>query len=438
MSDLKATLRQRGFKTLHVGLFDLDAGLRERRIKAGDLESVFGAGGSFCNVVPQWDVADSVYGPGPFVGEAVGVDDTSLRAYPFEAMTGLLIAEFQGPQADLQPRAVLRRQIEKLTNAGFSASAAFEFEWLVFDESAQSLRDKDFHGLKAWAPDNRCWDATSAAVYADPVKELEGALAAGDISPLGLGMELGAGCLEATLCAQVPLGAADEAALFRIFTKAFFRRRGLSASFMAQVAESAPGLSGHLHLSLKDKAGKPLFFQKGKGASPALEHFIAGVLHHLPAMAVMVLPTVNSYRRLSPGNWAPRTATWSFENYSTAIRAVTTTADLTRLEFRLPGSDVNPHLALAFLLAAGLDGMEKKMTPPPAVEGDGRLNPPKGTPALPRDLLLAADAFEKSKTAKDFFGAAFVERYALSRRHEFDQLRRAVSAAERRRYFEAV
>jgi glutamine synthetase len=430
---------ERGYERLHVGLFDLDGGLRERRIETRRLDEVFGPGGTFCNVVPQWDLADSVYGPGPFVGEAVQPDRDSLRPWPFEAKAGLLLAEFAGPQRDLQPRRLLARQVDRAQRLGFGVQAGFEFEWLVFAETAESLRAKHFTALAPWAPDNRCWDGVSAATHGELVAALDATLAEGRIGMTGLGMELGAGCLEATLAATRPVAAADEAALFKLYTKAFFRRRGLAACFMAQPDAAAPGLSGHIHLSLSEAGGRPAFHdaKAADGASATLRHFAGGVLALLPELAVLALPTVNSWRRLNPGNWAPRTATWSFENYSTAIRAVTARPETTRLEFRLPGADVNPHLGLALFLAAGLTGVEERIEPPPPVTGDGRAEPPAGTPPLPRDLWAASEAFAASARARALFGAGFVERYALSRRHEAQALARAVSAAEKARYFEA-
>lgn len=434
---LLQSLTDRGVERLHVGLFDLDGGLRERRLDVRRLDEVFGPGGSFCSVVPQWDVADSVYGPGPFVGEPVELDPGSYRPWPFEPLAGLLLAEFTGPQAELQPRRLLAAQVERAGRLGFGLRAGFEFEWLVYGETPRSLREKSFTALEPWAPDNRCWDAASAATHADIVAELDRLLSEGRIGVTGLGMELGAGCLEATLSGGGAVQTADEAALFKIYTKAFFRQKGLAACFMAQPDAAAPGLSGHIHLSLQ-RGDQPAFHEEGAEGSQTLRHFVGGVLALLPELAVLALPTVNSWRRLTPGNWAPRTATWSHENYSTAIRAVTTTPALTRLEFRLPGADVNPHLGLALFLAAGLTGIEERIEPPPPATGDARSSVPPGTQPLPRDLWAAAEAFAASRRAKELFGAAFVERYALSRRQEVQALARAVSAAEKARYFEAV
>ena len=424
----------------HIGMIDLDGGFRERRLAVADIDQVFGRGGTFCNVVNQWDVGDSVFGPGPFVGEAVRVDHESARPYPFEPDAVMLLAEYAGDQAETVPRAVLRRQVARAAGLGLAARAAFEFEWLVYDETASSLRDKQFTGLTPWAVDNRCWDGLSAAIYAEPIRELEALLRSGGIGLLGLGMELGPGCLEGTLAATDPISAADEAALFKLYTKAFFRRRNQTAVFMSQPDADAPGLSGHIHLSLRDKRGRNLFYdaKSPDRMSAAMRHFVGGVLALLPECAALPLPTVNAYRRLSPGNWAPRTATWSVQNYSTAIRAVTDNADRCRLEFRLPGADVHPHLALAMFLGAGLWGVEQRIEPPVPVISDGRVDVPVGTPPLPHDLRLAADALSASKVAADLFGEAFVERFVQSRRHEFQALQRAVSAAEKARYLEAM
>lgn len=437
---LVAACRKRGAEIAHVAIPDLEGGLRERRLAIGDLPAAFGAGGTFCNVVNQWDVADSVYGPGPFVGERVAIDPASLRNYPFEERAVLLLAELQGPSLAVTPREILRRQIARADKLGFAVRSAFEFEWLVYEENAETLRAKGFSDLTPWAPDNRCWDGLSAAIYADPVRELDALLTRGEIDQFGLGMELGPGCLEATLRATTPLRAADDAMLFKLFTKAFFRRRELTAVFMAQADAAAPGLSGHIHLSLADPRGSNLFFdaKQPENLSALARHFIGGVLKLLPELGALPLHTVNAWRRLSPGNWAPRTATWSQHNYSTAIRAVSDTAEIARLEFRIPGADVNPHLGLAMFLGAGLWGIENKVAPPPAVTGDGRTEVPKGTPALPRDLFGAADRLQASGVARDLFGDAFVDHFAESRRHEFNTLRRQVSAAEKARYFEAV
>ena len=426
----------RGARIAHIAVPDVDGGLRERRLPLASLTDALAAGPAFCNVLHEWDVADTVHGAGPFVGEAIGIEANTVRGYPFEPDAVWLLADFIGPHQATSPRELLKTQIERARSHGLSALAAFEFEWLVFDEDAKSLRQKHWSGLDAFAPDNRCWDAQSAAINADVVAALQTTLEAADVPLYGLGMELGAGCLEATLGATTALRAADDAAFFKLATRAFFRRRGQTACFMAQADANAPGLSGHLHLSLADANGRNLFQAPAGELSPLARHFTAGVLALLPELVALPLHTVNAYRRLSPGNWAPRTPTWSFGGYTTAIRAVSGEHAQARLEFRIPGADVNPWLALAMFLAAGLHGIEHRLAPPPPVTGDGRTHQAPGLAVLPHDLWLATDALEASPTARALFGERFVEAFVASRRHEFNSLRRAVSAQERARYFE--
>jgi glutamine synthetase len=433
---IKTTLEKRKAKAIHIAVPDLDAGIRERRVSAEQLEGALGSGATFCNVLHQWDLADTVFLGGPYVGETIAGDPSSIRHYPFEPDAAWLIADFTGPSAETSTRRVLQAQIARAASLGLTVQTAFEFETLIFRETAESLRDKGFATMESWAPDNRCWDGLTAAIHGELIAELQATLEASEIGLFGLGMELGKGCLEATLRATDPLRAADDALFFKLATKAFFRRKGMSASFMAQADAGSPGLSGHIALSLHDKAGRALF-RGGDGSAPTepARHFIGGVLKLLPELIALPLHSVNAYRRLSPGNWAPRLPTWGVSNYTTAIRAVPGDHPSARLEFRIPGSDVNPYLGLAMFLGAGLWGMERKIEPPAPIVGDGR--EAKAKP-LPRDLHAAAEALAASKAAREIYGSTFIERFALSRLHEHRSLLRAVSAAERARYFETV
>lgn len=436
VESLREVLDGRGARVLHVAIPDVDGGLRERRLPLASLDEALGAAGSFCNVLHEWDVTDTVHGPGPFVGESIAADVASVRGYPFEEAAAWIVADFTGPHRATSPRELLKTQLARAASAGYRVRAAFEFEWLVFDETAQSLREKRYAAPAAWAPDNRCWDAQSAAVNADVVAAQQTMCEAADVPLFGLGMELGAGCMEATLAATEGLRAADDAAFFKLASRAFFRRRGQTACFMAQSDAQAPGLSGHLHLSLRDGAGANLFRSRPGELNECARHFVGGVLALLPELIALPLHTVNAYRRLSPGNWAPRTPTWSYGGYTTAIRALAYDAPTDRLEFRIPGADVNPWLALAMFVGAGLWGLEHAVEPPPLTTGDGRTHRYAGMRALPRDLLAAAEALATSEAARTLFGAAFVDPYVASRVHEFEALRRAVSAEEKARYFE--
>jgi glutamine synthetase len=447
LADLVVRLRDAGIGTAHVGIFDLFGTFRERRLALDDLAQVFGEGGSFVNVLPHWDAGEHVFGAGPFVGEPVAIDPNSARPYPFEPSAALIIADYAGPSAAFSPRLLLKAQIEKARRLGFGVRAALEFEFFLLEESAESLRESGYARLDAFAKDNRCWAGESAASHAGFVRELHDNLAAGGIDLLSLGLELGPGCFEATLKATDALRAADDAAAFKMFTKAFCRARGLTAAFMAQLAAERAGLSGHIHLSLYDLAtGRPLFPEEGQkadkggahGMSALFRHFVAGMVQLAPEALAMTHHNVNSYRRLAPGNWAPKTASWAVQNYSVGVRVVTSPAQACRLEYRLLGSDVNPYLGLAFALGAGLWGIENKMPLPAPFLGGGPNEMPKGEVPLPHDLFEAAERIERSLVAREVFGAGFIDHFAKLCRVEEAALRRATGAPERARYLEVV
>ncbi len=294
--------------------------------------------------------------PGPYGSETVAYDPDSIRPYPFEPRAAALVADYTGPQAEIMPRRVLARQIERAAAAGFDVLAAYEFEFIVLNETADSLREKGFANLSHFAADNRCWSGQTAATHAGFVADLEALLRAADIDLFALGVELGPGCLEATLRHKPAMRAADDAAFFRMFTKAFCRQRGLTASFMPLLGAGFPGIGGHVCLSLRDRqSGKNVFADRAQqhGLSKAAQSFLAGIIDVVPQAFPMCAHTVNAYRRFAPGSWAPKTVSWAPYNYAAAVRTAAETEEATRLELRLPGGDVNVYLALALMLGAG-------------------------------------------------------------------------------------
>ncbi len=423
---------------VHVGLFDLAAMFRERRLRRQELLSTAGTA-VFANVLPKWDSGDQILAPGPYGSESIAYDPASIRPYPFEPRAAALVADYTGPQAELMPRRVLANQVARAMAAGYETLAAFEFEFIVLAETAESLRGKAFANLTPFAPDNRCWSGQTAATHAAFVADLEALLRAADIDLYALGVELGPGCFEATLRHKAAMRAADDAAFFRMFTKAFCRRRDLTASFMPLLGAGYPGIGGHVSLSLRDRRGRNAFADRADphGLSAAAKSFLAGIIELVPEAFPMCGHTVNAYRRLAPGSWAPKTVSWAPYNYAAAVRVAAETEEMTRLELRLPGSDVNVHLALALMLGAGLDGIARGLTLSDApIAGGGPNEIPANAPRLPADLLEATRRMRASDAAKRIFGAAFVTHFAMLCEAEDAALRRAVSAAEVQRYLE--
>ena len=352
---LAEALDRLGAEVIHVGLFDYASMFRERRLRRDDLLATADTA-VFANVLPKWDLAESILFPGPYGSETVSYDAGSLRPYPFEANAAALVADYTGPQAEIMPRRLLARQIEKADRMGYDVLAAHEFEFIVLNETAESLRRKNFSNLDAFAPDNRCWSGVTAATHANFVTDLDSLLTRGDIKLFSLSVELGPGCFEATLRHRPALRAADDAAFFRMFTKSFCRQRGLTASFMSLTGAGFPAIGGHINLSLRDrKTGRNAFGDGGMahGLSAVARSFLAGLIATVPEGFAMIGNTVNAYRRFAPGSWAPKTVSWAPYNYAAAVRTAAETEEMTRLELRLPGSDHNPYLAMALMLGAG-------------------------------------------------------------------------------------
>jgi glutamine synthetase len=436
-AEIAAELDRLGAEVVHVGLFDYATMFRERRMRRDDL--LAGADTAvFANVLPKWDTAESILAPGPYGSETIAYDPASLRPYPFEPRAAALVADYTGPQAEIMPRRLLARQIERAAKAGFDVLTAFEFEFIVLNETADTLRTKGFAGLTPFAPDNRCWSGQTAAAHAGFVANLESLLRGADIDLFGLGVELGPGCFEATLRHKPAMRAADDAAFFRMFTKAFCGQRDLTASFMPLLGADFPGIGGHINLSLHDRKSNGNAFANPRdpqGLSGIARRFLAGIIDLVPEVFALCGHTVNAYRRLVPGSWAPKTVSWAPYNYAAAVRTAAETPAQTRLELRLPGSDTNVYLALAMMLGAGLDGLERGLDlADPPIAGGGPNEIPPHAPRLPADLLEATRRLRASANARRIFGDAFVEHFTMICEAEDAALRRA---AEVRRYLEA-
>jgi glutamine synthetase len=228
--------------------------------------------------------------------------------------------------------------------------------------------------------------------------------------------------------------------LFKTGVKEIAHRRGIRATFMAKVTETLPGCSGHVHQSLwSANSNENLFYDKktATGISALMESYIAGQLHCLPHILPLFAPTVNSYKRLVEGAWAPTTITWGIDNRTTALRALPGGASSARLETRVVGSDSNPYLAMAGCLAAGLYGIRNKLKLSiPPTTGSGYADTKNGL--LPKNLWEATQAMKQSSIARDLFGEGFTEHFIATREWEWRQFSKAVTDWEFKRYGEII
>jgi glutamine synthetase len=432
-----------------VAIVDVDGILRGKYLHK---EKFFGAvdgGFGFCNVVFGWDSSDLCYDDSiRYTGWHTGypdalarVDLATFRRVPWDDGVPFFLADFEdeaGAPLAICPRRLLKTVLGRAATHGYSAKVGMEFEWFNFKETPASLAEKGGTNPTPLSPGMFGYSVLRMSQNLPFFNALMDELGAFGVPIEGLHTETGPGVFEAAVLYSDALEAADRAVLFKSGAREIGHRFGIMPSFMAKWSDKLPGCSGHTHLSLW-KDGANLFHDDSapKTPSPTLQSFIAGILVALPEILPLFAPTVNSYKRLVDGFWAPTKPTWGVDNRTVAVRFIPGSAKSTRIELRVPGSDVNPYLAVAGALAAGLWGVEQKLTLKDApVSGSAYAE--SGTPRLPRNLHEAAERFAASKLARDLFGAAFVDHFAATREWEWRRFQDAVTDWELRRYFEII
>lgn len=447
LEEARAIVEERNLTHVKVGVVDMDGIIRGKYLSREKFFAALEGGINFADVIFGWDNSDKLYTEGKFTGWHTGFPDaearivpSTCRSVPDEGDMLFFLAEFVNRAAELCPRNLLQRVIDRASQMGFKASAAVEFEFFVFDETPDSVREKGYRGLKNIAPGSFSYSMLRASVQSELYEELLKMCGQMDIPIEGLHEETGPGVLEVAITYGDAMSAADRAVLFKTFAKIKAQRMGKMATFMAKWSNEWPGQSGHLHLSLQTKTGESVFFDASKpdNMSNEMRWFIGGQQALMPEFLSMVAPTVNSFSRLVPGMWAPTEATWGFENRTCALRAIKGGAKSQRVEYRVAGADINPYLAIAAALASGLYGIEHQIEPDPAIIGNSYAQDHAPERRLPTRLLDAANRFENSQAARDYFGTQFVEHFAMTRRWEEREFQKAVTNWELARYFEII
>lgn len=446
-ADACAIVSERELTHVKVGVFDVDGILRGKYMSRAKFESALEHGFGFCDVVLGWDSKDQLYDNVRYTGWHTGYPDAnvrllpeSCRPLPWEEPVLFFLGEFTGEAGKICPRALLRRVLDRALRMGYEAYAGFEYEIFVFRETADSVREKHFRDLKPLAPDFFGYSVIRNCVWSEFYRALLETCERMDLPLESLHEETGAGVIEAAISVDGGLGAADKAALFKTFTKVLAQKNELIATFMAKWSKDWPGQSGHIHISLKDPAGKAVFHDAAKPhcMSDVMRWFVGGQQKLMPELLAMVAPTVNSYTRLVPGFWAPTDATWGVDNRTCALRVIPGSGKLQRVEYRVSAADANPYVVLSAALASGLWGIEHRAEPEPMVEGNAYEYKCPEQLALPRTLWEAAQRLKASEVARDWFGSEFVDHFAATREWEEREFRRHVSDWELARYFEII
>jgi len=446
-ADARALVEQRGLSHVKVGVVDLDGVIRGKYMASDKFFAALESGFKFCDVIFGWDSHDQLYDKSTFTGwhtafpDATAViDPSTCRDVPMEGNMLFFLGEFDGPAAALCPRRLLRRVIDRASAMGLQASVAAEFEFFVFDETPHSIREKGYRNLKNLTPGWFGYSVLRSSVEADFHHQLLKLCADMDVPLEGLHTETGPGVLEAAIHYTDALAASDRAVLFKTFSKVLAEREGKMATFMAKWSNAYPGQSGHLHLSLRNSDGKPVFYESGRPGemSDLMRWFVGGQQALMPELLAMVAPTVNSYSRLIPGFWAPTDATWGIENRTCALRVIPGSPSSQRVEYRVAAADINPYLAIAAALGSGLWGIANRIEPDEPIVGNAydKVHAPER--ALPRTLSEAADRLLASAAARELFGDVFVDHYAMTRHWEEREFRKAITDWELARYFEII
>jgi glutamine synthetase len=447
MKDIRKYIEDNRIKNIKLAIVDIDGVLRGKYVSTKKFLTALDKGLGFCNVVFGWDSNDDLYEKDSFTGwkegfkdELATIDPTSFRILPTENnKTIICLADFSDSDASaVCPRSILKKILKRVDKLGFTARAALEFEFFLFNETPHSIRDKNYNNLQPMTPGNFGYSVLRNSTHADFYHEIMNLCEEMDMPLEGLHTETGPGVLEGAIEHSEPLRAADNGVLFKTFIKVWAQQNEMIANFMAKWSADYPGQSGHIHISLQNKDGSALFYNKDKNEnmSDEMRWFIGGQQKLMPEILAMVASTCNSYTRLIPGFWAPTAASWGVDNRTCALRAIPGSENSQRVEYRISAADINPYLALAAALGSGIWGIENKIEPTEPIKGNAYDIDLPTEFQLPRTLTQAAQNLKTSDVARELFGNDFVDHYAYTREWEDQQQRAAITDWQLKRYFE--
>ncbi len=441
-------VKKSGSGKVKVAVSDIDGVLRGKYLHVDKFAGAVEGGFGFCDVVFGWDAHDVCYDNTQVTGWQHGfpdalarIDLATARRVPWDADVPFFLADFvdaDGGPYPVCPRQTLKRVLARAAKLGVVPMAGMEFEWFNFAETPASWAAKRGVGPTNLTPGMFGYSLLRMADHAEFFRALMDEMAAFRVPIEGLHTETGPGVYEVAIAFSEALEAADRSILFKTGAKEIGKRFSIMPSFMAKWSQSYPGCSGHIHQSLSDGT-KNLFFdpRSPRKMSKLFESYLAGQVACLMEFAPMFWPTINSYKRLVDGFWAPVKPTWGMDNRTASFRVIAGSPKATRLETRCPGADVNPYLAMAAVIAAGLHGVERglELTAPPIT---GTNQGAEHIPRAPRTLIETTRAFRESAIARDWLGDTFVDHFAATREWEWRQWLDGVTDWELKRYFEII
>lgn len=389
------------------------------------------------NTVPGYKTAGWEKGYGDYVMKP---DLATLRPLPWLPGTALVLADLLDhhthEEVAVSPRAILKRQVARARAMGFDPMMATELEFYIFENAYEQLRDDGFGNLRPISAYNEDYHIFQTTKEESLMRDVRNHLYRAGIPIENTKGEADSGQHEVNYRYSDALDTADNHVIVKQGIKEIAHLKGKSVTFMAKYDHRKAGSSSHVHQSLWTLDGKPAFYDHddAHGMSATMKHFLAGQLAHAQEITAFLAPYVNSYKRFCIGLFAPTKAVWSADNRTAGFRICGEHTKAVRVECRIPGSDVNPYLCCAALLAAGLAGIEGKMELEPEMKGD--MYHAAGVREIPKTLREAADRLLGSKMLRAAFGDDVVEHYHHAAQWEISETDRVVTDFELQRLLE--
>ncbi len=367
-------------------------------------------------------------------------DLATLRRIPWLEGTALVLCDVLDHHTHAEvphsPRAVLKRQIARLEKMGMKAMMATELEFFLFRESFEAAHDKGYRDLNTYSAYNEDYHIFQTTKEEGIMRAVRNGLNGADIPVENSKGEADAGQAEINVRYADALTMGDRHVITKNAVKEIAWSQGHAVSFMAKWNYDAAGSSSHVHQSLWSLDGKPLFHDPAgeHGMSELMKNYLCGLLHHASDITFFLAPYINSYKRFVAGTFAPTKAVWSMDNRTAGYRVCGADTKGVRVECRVGGADLNPYLAMAALLAAGIDGVENKRPLEAPFVGDAYGG--EGVREIPKTLRDATAALDGSAMLRAAFGDEVIDHYVHSARWEQIEYDRRVTDWEVRRGFE--
>ncbi|MCB9994631.1 MAG: glutamine synthetase [Hyphomicrobiaceae bacterium] len=387
--------------------------------------------------VPGYKSASWEKGYGDYVMKP---DLNTLRRIPWAEKTALVLTDILDhhthEDVSISPRAILKKQLARLDAMGLVAMAATELEFYVFRESFDDARHLGYRDLTPISAYNEDYHIFQTAKEEHIMRALRNGLNDADVPVENTKGEADAGQAEVNVRYADALTMADRHTIVKLATKEIAWQQGHAVSFMAKWNYKMAGSSSHIHQSLWTRDGKPAFNDPAAkhGMSDMMRHYLAGLLKHAEATTLFLAPNINSYKRFAAGTFAPTKIVWSMDNRTAGYRVCGEDSKGVRVECRIGGADLNPYLALAGQIAAGIDGIENKLELEPVFQGDAYTT--AGIRDIPRTLRDAAKAFSESQMMRKSLGDDVVDHYVHAAEWEQFEYDRRVTDWEVKRGFE--